>query len=198
MRRMAHKAMLFWFGLCLACSHPLGSRSGADAADVSLDGVGDPSTDAPTDIAGSKPDLVDPILDAAAGESSSGADTLDTRESLAEAAMPPRDGFSSEGTDAPALEVGNPWTDAGWIIDGPCSIYPSNLLQILATSLGSPYCARTGSSQPEGNIYFDSDGRVTGIAGYRVPDDKEAWVDSLAAYRWPCLAGQNIAYGCSP
>jgi hypothetical protein len=189
--------MLSWIGLCLACSQPLGSRNGVDAADVSPAGAGSPSNDALTDMAGSQVDDVNPVLDSAAENSMSGADVLDIRGGLGEAAMTPRDGFSSEGADAPALEVGNPWTDAGWSIDGPCSIYPSNLLQVLATSLGSPYCARTGSSQPEGNIYFDSDGRVTMIAGYRIPDDKEAWVDSLAAYRWPCLAGQNIAYGCS-
>jgi hypothetical protein len=197
MRRMARKAMLSWIGLCLACSHPLGDRSRADAADVSPDVTTGPSGDAPTDMAGSEPDAVDPMLDTAVGESKSGADTLDTRESQAEAAVTLRDGFSSEGTDVPSLEVDNPWSDAGWIIDGPCSDYPSNLLQILATSLNSPFCARTGSSQPEGDIGFDSDGRVTSITGYRVPDDKDAWVGSLAAYRWPCLAGQTIAYGCS-
>ena len=70
-------------------------------------------------------------------------------------------------------------------------------MQALATNLGSSFCSRTTSSQPEGYIKFDSEGRVTLINGYRVPADQEAWVDSLAAYRWPCLANQTIAYGCS-
>ncbi len=189
--------MLSWIGLCLSCSHPLGTRGGADAAGVSPDAAVGSISDFPTDMAGSPPDGVDPVRDTAAGDSRPGAEAFDTRESQAEAAMSPRDGFSLDGADAPALEVSNPWIDAAWIIDGPCSDYPSNLLEILATSLGSPFCARTASSQPEGYIDFDSEGRVTLITGYRVPDDKEAWVDSLAAYRWPCLAGQIIAYGCS-
>jgi hypothetical protein len=70
-------------------------------------------------------------------------------------------------------------------------------MQVLATSLGSLFCSRTATNQPEGYINFDSEGRVTSITGSRVPPDKAAWVDSLAAYRWPCLAGQTIAYGCS-
>ena len=91
----------------------------------------------------------------------------------------------------------NLWPDASWTIDGACGDNPNDLMQVLATSLGSSFCSRTASNQPEGYIYFDGEGRVTSISGYRVPADKQAWVDSLAAYRWPCLAGQTIAYGCS-
>jgi len=195
---MPCKVMLSCLGLCLACSHPLGSsRSGADATDVSPDGVSGQSGDAQTDMAGSQLDVVDAVPDIVAGDSGPGADSFDSRESPAEAAMLGRDGFSSESADAPAWEVGNPWSDAGWIIDGPCSENPSDLMQILATSVGSGFCSRTASSQYEGYINFDSDGRVTFIFGYPAPVDKEAWVDSLAAYRWPCLAGQSVAYGCS-
>ena len=194
---MVGKAMLACFGFCFACTHPLGNRSGADAADVRRDGVVGLGGEAPADMAYAQPGEVDSAPDSAAGDSGAAADLLDGHTSLTETAMATHDGLSSDGGDAPALETSNPWLDSGWIIDGPCSDNPSNLMQVLATSLGSPFCSRTASNQPEGYIDFDSDGRVTSITGDRVPADKDAWVASLAAYRWPCLAGQIIAYGCS-
>jgi hypothetical protein len=198
MQTMPRKAMLSCLGLCLACSHPLGSsRSRADATDVSPDGFSGQSGDAPIDMAGSQPDVVDSVPDIVAGGSEPGAGSFDSRESPAEAAMLGRDGFSSERADVLAWEVGNPWSDAGWIIDGPCSDNPSNLMQILATSVGRGFCSRTASSQYEGYINFDSEGRVILIVGYPAPVEKQAWVDSLAAYRWPCLANQTVLYGCS-
>ena len=124
-------------------------------------------------------------------------DPYDSRESPSLETTHEGDGLSLDGADAADLEVSNPWGDAGWITDGPCSDNPSDLMQVLATSLGSPFCTRTASGQPEGYIDFDSDGPVYFITGYRVPADKVAWVDSLAAFRWPCLAGQTVAYGCS-
>jgi hypothetical protein len=197
-RGIVRNATLSGIAFCLACTHPLSGRSGTDAADVRPDGVVGPGSDAPADMAGTQPDEVDAAPDIAAGDFGPTVDSLDAPTDLPEAAIAPRDGSSSDGADAPALETGNPWLDSGWIIDGPCSDNPSNLMQVLATSLGSPFCSRTASSQPEGHIDFDSEGRVTIITGNRVPTDKEAWVDSLAAYRWPCLAGKIIAYGCSP
>jgi hypothetical protein len=134
--------------------------------------------------------------DAPAGDLGLAVDLLDERTGLPETAIAPRDGSSSDGADTPSLETSDPWLDSGWIIDGPCSDNPSNLMQVLATSLSAPNCSRTASNQPEGYIDFDSEGRAIFITGYRVPADTEAWVDSLAAYRWPCLAGQIIAYGC--
>lgn len=168
-RNTAWMVMLLWFGFCLACTHSQGRGSLADAADVAAGDASGPSSGA----------LVD-MLEV------------------------PQDGWdrqpsSSDGADTATAgpESSNPWLDAGWIIDGPCSDNPSDLMQVLATSLGSSFCARTASSQPEGYITFDSDGQVTLISGYRVPANTEAWVDSLATYSWPCLAGQTIAYGCS-
>ena len=192
-RGMMGKAMLACFGFCIACTHPLGDRSGADAADVRHDDVVGLGGKDPADTA----DAQSGEVDSAAGDSGATADLLDGHTGLTETAMSTRDGLSSDVGDAPALETSNPWLDSGWIIDGPCSDNPSNLMQVLATSLGSPFCSRTASNQPEGYIDFDSNGLVTFITGYRVPADKDAWVASLAAYRWPCLAGQIIAYGCS-
>jgi hypothetical protein len=38
---------------------------------------------------------------------------------------------------------------------------------------------------------------VAYITGDYVPADPQGWVDSLAPYRWACLASQTIAYGCA-
>jgi hypothetical protein len=47
-----------------------------------------------------------------------------------------------------------------------------------------------------GAVVLDADGRVidnTGLDGAT----KQAWLDELAAQRWPCLAGQTLGYACS-
>jgi hypothetical protein len=139
------------------------------------------------------------------GSNRGSADAADVRpddapapgDTSANKAVDEREALSPDGASTSASEVSDSRPDARQIIDGQCGDNPSDLMQVLATSLGSLFCSRTASNQPEGYINFDSEGRVTSITGSRVPPDKAAWVDSLAAYRWPCLAGQTIAYGCS-
>ena len=46
-----------------------------------------------------------------------------------------------------------------------------------------------------GEVIIDSEGRV--IDNTRLSSaSKQAWLSSLADYRWPCLAGQSLQYSC--
>jgi len=109
-RRLVQKSMLARVGLWFACAESQGHARSEDAADVKLDGVTGPDSDA-------------------------------------------------------AVEI----LDGAGVIDGQCSDNPSDLMDALALSLGSSFCSRTSSSQPEGYISFDSGGRVSYTSGYRVP-----------------------------
>ena len=103
------------------------------------------------------------------------------------------------GTYAPRPACALPVSpDAHPALDVACPDDASGLFQFLASALGLPVCNRTTSGTPEGTIVLNGEGQVIGIYGYRVPKDTQAWVDSLAGYRWPCLAGQSVAYGCAP
>jgi hypothetical protein len=43
----------------------------------------------------------------------------------------------------------------------------------------------------------DGEGKVIDNSiPFDTPDKKQAWLDSLADYRWPCLAGQTIFFFC--
>jgi len=114
--------------------------------------------------------------------------------------MLPQDARPADAADAAASEV-SIWADAHWLIDGACSDNPQDLMQVLAASLETHQivCNRTATvlNEPYGYIAFDGDGRILSITGRLIPADPEGWVESLATYRWPCLASQTIAYGCS-
>ena len=60
------------------------------------------------------------------------------------------------------------------------------------------FCAPAGTVSPYGQIALDSTGRVVDNTGttYQSTSSKQAWLDSLANDRWPCLAGQTIPYQC--
>jgi hypothetical protein len=57
---------------------------------------------------------------------------------------------------------------------------------------------RPDPSLPEGSpqIVVDDTGRVVDNTGITDAQTKQAWLDSLAQSRWPCLAGQSIRYQC--
>lgn len=171
--------VLLWAGLGLACSQPLNRKTMPDAADAPPDAPAPTDTDRGADFV-SRP--------------------VDAPPDQAETTPVPLDGSSAEAADARTSDA-SLWADTQWAIDGPCSFNPPDLMSVLAASLASyeVHCSRTPETapDPEGYIYFDRDGRVQGIQGRRIPADPEGWVESLAAYRWPCLAGQTIAYGCS-
>ena len=88
------------------------------------------------------------------------------------------------------------------IVDMQCDDSARSLLELVETSLGKS-CGRATSSWWEGFIGVDADGRVYYIsssgapANPVAPADPQAWIDSVANYRWRCLAGQTIYYGCS-
>ncbi len=46
-------------------------------------------------------------------------------------------------------------------------------------------------------VVVDGEGKVIDNSiPFDTPDKKQAWLDSLADYRWPCLAGQTIFFFC--
>lgn len=140
----------------------------------------------------------------------------DVEEALTEAAMPLADvdvsqldaaDLASFVPDSPALDVaggGSPDLailnlDAQSIVDVQCDSSAESLLSFLAPSIGKSTCYRTvlavGNTY-EGLIDLNYEGQVVYIFGNPEPADSQAWIDSLAAYRWQCLAGQTIYYGC--
>ena len=88
------------------------------------------------------------------------------------------------------------------IVDMQCDDSARSLLDFLEPSLGKS-CYPATSSWWEGFIGVDADGRVYYIsssgapANPVAPADPQAWIDSVANYRWRCLAGQTVYYGCS-
>jgi len=194
---MVVATLLSAVSLCLACTQTSARKSMADAAGVRPDGEAGLGSDASVDRALSPPDQAIPALDTAAGNAEAATDLPGERADLAEIDGTQPDGITPDSPDSAEGETGKPGTDSGGILDGPCRDNPSDLMQVLATSIGSSFCSRTASTQPYGFIGFDGEGQVTFINGNHVPVDKDAWVASLATYRWPCLANQTIAYGCS-
>jgi hypothetical protein len=47
------------------------------------------------------------------------------------------------------------------------------------------------------NVRVDSNGKVIDSSiPFNTVSEKQAWLDSLADYRWPCLAGQTLFFYC--
>jgi len=187
--------------LCVACTHPLSGKRGSDAAGAGSDAVAGPDSfaEALADLAGSQPDVVDVAPDTIVRwDSGSLAEAPDSGADLPEAAIFAQDGSLPDSADTPAAETNNPWLDAHWSISDGCSDNPPDLMQALAMAMGVSHCSRTAmTGYYEGIIIFDRTGQVTYITGDYMPTDPQGWVDSLAPYRWPCLASQTIAYGCA-
>jgi hypothetical protein len=65
------------------------------------------------------------------------------------------------------------------------------------------YCGEIPDPGPDGGIYdggyvvLDGEGRVIDNTIFGSADSRrQAWLDSLADYRWPCLAGERIPFAC--
>jgi hypothetical protein len=77
---------------------------------------------------------------------------------------------------------------------------PSTLWDQVGSSailtLGDHLCER--SLKPDtGHIVLDGEGRVIDNTIFAPAESsKQAWLDSLADYRWPCLAGESIPFTC--
>jgi len=104
--------------------------------------------------------------------------------------------------------------DAGFMICGcdfsaqpPCDLYT---LWYVGVSSSVPhavggYCLGNrpgldGALESGGYIVLDSDGRVVENSVYGAAElqAKQAWLDYMAGYRWPCLAGETIPFTCDP
>jgi len=76
-------------------------------------------------------------------------------------------------------------------------VYSANLIS------HAVYCSEIPDPGPDsgivdgGYIVLDGDGRVIDNTIFIVSDSvKQAWLDSLVDYRWPCMAGKSIPFYC--
>lgn len=105
----------------------------------------------------------------------------------------PTGGLTSQASSADAAQA--PGVTDGVIPSPQCDI--PRLWQAVADVTGA---IGTCFETPDGGVVFgsvvlDGEGRVvdnTRLVGER----KQAWLDSLANERWPCLAGGTIPYTC--
>jgi hypothetical protein len=70
-------------------------------------------------------------------------------------------------------------------------------------TLGDHLCEKSLDPIPDGGtadggyIVLDGEGRVINNSIFGAAESsKQAWLDSLAYYRWPCLAGESISFAC--
>lgn len=71
------------------------------------------------------------------------------------------------------------------------------LWQAVSAGGGGDYCF-ADPSMPEGSpqLVVDAEGKVVDNTGISSTKVKQAWLDSVAQSRWPCLAGQTVRYQC--
>ena len=111
--------------------------------------------------------------------------------------------------DSSSVDYSDGWTpdtattrlDAEATTNIACNDSADTLLKFLGSSLGANYyCGRALSTGwSEGVIDLNSEGQVTYIRDeFNRIDDPQAWVDSLSAYRWPCLAGRSSTMDAAP
>jgi hypothetical protein len=158
--RLARRAnLLLWASLGLACSHPLKNKTGADAAEPLRDAAAPTAETGAGDdtAAGSVAEVTDrpeALRDGSQGDTSPLPDARDSHVDTVETATLGSDGSPIEAADAAVSET-SLWSDAHWLIDGPCSYNPPDLMRVLAASL-EPYeifCTRTAVSTPEGDRF---------------------------------------------
>jgi anaerobic magnesium-protoporphyrin IX monomethyl ester cyclase len=83
--------------------------------------------------------------------------------------------------------------------------YPGQEVQCDTNALWKAVTAASGGdecyadpSMPEGSpqLVVDADGKVVDNTGISSTKVKQAWLESVAQSRWPCLAGQTVRYQC--
>ena len=189
--------------LFLACSDPGGREGGADSGTSVAD-----AADAPSDrYEAMAPDAALPEgdlgLDAPSSDIYVGEVALAFDAVAVDSTGVIPDGLRLEAGDSGHLDQATADADAQSFVDMQCDGSAQSLLDLVASSVGKEHCGRATSSFWEGYIGVDGDGRVyhissNGAPGNPVaPADPQAWIDSLATYRWHCLAGQTIYYGCN-
>jgi hypothetical protein len=136
--------------------------------------------------------LATPGVDSAGGEAS-----LDLASDPGpDTTTPPIDPRADTASESVPAEAAAPPVDVPGDLIFTCDLQPIMLL--LADKRGRPACYPTTSSTPEGYIDFNGEGRVLmiTIADVGTPET-QAWADSLAGVRWPCMASQTLGYGCA-
>ena len=105
------------------------------------------------------------------------------------------DGSTSTGEDGGASD--------GELLPAPDAPCDMDLLwaKVAAGDTGGVSAQLLASCGPDPGsshaLVFDVEGRlVDNTASFITPAAKEAWLNSLASYRWPCLAAQTIDYAC--
>ena len=116
------------------------------------------------------------------------------------------DGQAISVPDARLADSGAGDTGSKAALDAMCD--PQSIWQAVSAGLpvtdGGCYLTPTdsaghfiGINYIWGNIVLDSEGRVTDNTGYYLSaEQRQAWLDSVANDRWPCLADQTLVYSC--
>jgi hypothetical protein len=106
-------------------------------------------------------------------------------------------GGGSSGHDGGTTDLGGSSTDAACDTGRLWKAVSDAALGVARLGYCSPATSTTTSAT--GSIVLDGEGRVIDNTGtnYLSTSSKQAWLDSLANDRWPCLAGQTIPYQCT-
>jgi len=113
----------------------------------------------------------------------------------------------SSGADLNAVVVDGGVTICGCGFSSRPACDQSTLWNVVGQSavstLGDSICEASlgpiadGGTANGGYIVLDGEGRVIENSIFATDElAKQAWLDSLAYYRWPCLAGESIPFTC--
>lgn len=124
---------------------------------------------------------------------------------LSQGGAPAQGGSSGRDFDAAAVDTGIEICGCGSTSVSLCN--QSKLWDAVVNSAGlmfhDVYCNEIPDPGPDASItdwgyaVLDGDGRVIDNTIFGSSDSmKQAWLDSLAGHRWPCLAGKRIPFAC--
>ena len=88
------------------------------------------------------------------------------------------------------------------LVDGSCGDRMNLLLDTIwntptGRGVGCELTTKDGGGY-SGQVVLDQEGRVIDNTGIDDAASRQAWLDSIADQRWPCLAGQVLQYLCRP
>ena len=141
----------------------------------------------------------------AGGIVGTGGITINPSGAIAQGGTPSQGDSLGPALDSAVVDTGIEICGCGFSSISSCDqsklwdevVYSANLIS------HAVYCSEIPDPGPDsgivdgGYIVLDGNGRVIDNTIFGVSDSvKQAWLDSLADYRWPCLAGERIPFAC--
>jgi hypothetical protein len=141
----------------------------------------------------------------AGGIVGTGGITINLNGDTSQGSLPSQGGSPGSDLDAAIVDTVIQGCGCGFSSDSSCD--QSKLWDEVVKSANlmfhAVYCGEIPDPGPDGGIYdggyvvFDGEGRVIDNTVFGDSDSiKQAWLDSVADYRWPCLAGDRIPFAC--